>query len=160
MLVDSNTRFHKLHQSKTKQVGEKTGSDPVRTSKTALVGGSSRIPRICEFSIFHYSICLTNTIIMYMMVSLPHRRSTELIWRPPLITAFWRVKKRDYHFWCRSYSMNTTDIELAHAMLHLHHWLSNCCLYGIFSIPVSIHRCWNRWIRVITSISWKRLDGA
>ena len=104
----------------------------------------SRIPRICEFSLFHYSICLTNTIIMYMMVSLPHRRSTELVRRPPLITAFWRVKKRDYHFWCRSYSMNTIDIELAHAMLDLHHWFSNCCLYGIFSIPVSIHRCWNR----------------
>ena len=48
----------------------------------------TRIPRICEFSIFHYSICLTNTIIMYMMVSLPHRRSTELVRRPPLITAF------------------------------------------------------------------------
>ena len=116
----------------------------------------SRIPRICEFSIFHYSICLTNTIIMYMMVSLPHRRSTELIWRPPLITAFWRVKKRDYHFWCRSYSMNTIDIELAHAMLDLHHWFSNCCLYGIFIIPVSIHRWWNRWIRVIASMSWQR----
>lgn len=116
----------------------------------------SRIPRICEFSIFHYSICLTNTIIMYMMVSLPHRRSTELVRRPPLITAFWRVKKRDYHFWCRSYSINTINIELAHAMLDLHHWFSNCCLYGIFSIPVSIHRCWNRWIRVIASMSWKR----
>ena len=112
----------------------------------------TRIPRICEFSIFHYSICLTNTIIMYMMVGLPHRRSTELIWRPPLITAFWRVKKRDYHFWCRSYSINTINIELAHAMLDLHHWCSNCCLYGIFSIPVSIHRCWNRWIRVIARV--------
>ena len=43
MLVDSNTRFHKLYQSKTKQVGEETGSDPVRTSKTALVGGSYEI---------------------------------------------------------------------------------------------------------------------
>ena len=43
MLVDSNTRFHKLHQSKTKQVGEETGSDPERTSKTALVGGSYEI---------------------------------------------------------------------------------------------------------------------
>ena len=39
MLVDSNTRFHKLHQSKTKQVGEETGSDPVRTSKTRTCGG-------------------------------------------------------------------------------------------------------------------------
>lgn len=64
------------------------GGDEAVLVRVHGCGQAARIPRICEFSLFHYSICLTNTIIMYMMVSLPHRRSTELVRRPPLITAF------------------------------------------------------------------------